>query len=63
MLSSLGIFVFLIPAILALVFGYIARNQIKQHDQDGAGMAMAGIVLGFVAVGLYLIFNIIRLII
>ncbi|MGH3822848.1 MAG: DUF4190 domain-containing protein [Pseudonocardiaceae bacterium] len=58
---SIGIFVFMIPAVLALVFGYIARNQIKQHDQDGAGMATAGIVLGWVAVGLYIIFSIIGL--
>lgn len=58
-LPSLGIFLFMIPGVLALVFGYIARRQIKQHDQDGAGMATAGIILGYVAVGLYLIFNII----
>lgn len=63
-LPSLGIFVFMtIPSVLALVFGYIARNQIKQYDQDGSGMAVAGIVLGWVAVGLYVIFKIIRLLI
>lgn len=61
-LPSLGIFIFMIPGVLALVFGYIARKQIRQHDQDGAGMATAGIVLGCVAVGLYVIFNIIGLI-
>lgn len=58
---SLGIFLFMIPGVLALVFGYIARSHIKQYDQDGAGMATAGIVLGYVAVGLYLIFNIVGL--
>lgn len=60
-LPSLGIFIFMIPGVLALVFGYIARNQIRQQDQDGAGLATAGIVLGFVAIGLYAIFKIIGL--
>ena len=58
-LPSLGIVVFLVPAILALVFGYVARKQITQRGQDGAGMAKAGIVLGSVAIGLYVIFIII----
>lgn len=62
-LPSIGIFVLIIPGVLALIFGYIARKQIKQYDQDGAGMATAGIVLGCVAVGLYLIFSIIVLIV
>jgi hypothetical protein len=36
--------------ILALVFGYIGRNQIKSSGgrQTGRGMATAGIVLGYV---------------
>ena len=40
--------------ILALVFGYIARNQIDASDgrQGGRGMAVAGIVLGWVWFGL-----------
>lgn len=40
--------------ILALVFGYIARNQIDASEgrQGGRGMAIAGIVLGWVWFGL-----------
>lgn len=38
-------------SILALVFGYIARKQIRQRGQSGDGLAVAGIVLGWVAVG------------
>jgi Domain of unknown function (DUF4190) len=60
---SLAFLLFASPGVLALVFGYIARNQIKKHGQYGAGLATAGIILGWVAVGLYLIFNIIFLII
>ena len=40
-----------VGSILALVFGYVARNQIKQRGQRGNGMAIAGIVLGWVGVG------------
>ena len=41
-------------AILALVFGYIAKSQIKNSPtpQDGDGMATAGIVLGYVGIAL-----------
>ena len=41
-----------IGSILALVFGYIARNQIRERGEAGGGMAIAGIVLGWVGVGL-----------
>ena len=37
-----------IPAILAIIFGFVARNQMKQRPQQGGGMALAGIILGFV---------------
>jgi predicted acyltransferase len=43
-----------IPAIVAIVLGFVARNQIKQNPQEGSGMALAGIILGFawIALGL-----------
>jgi len=48
----LGIlWVYWIGSILALVFGYVARDQIKRSGQGGDGMAIAGIVLGWVGVG------------
>jgi len=36
--------------ILAVVFGFVARSQIKRSNgtQRGSGMALAGIILGFV---------------
>ena len=42
-----------IGSILALVFGYIARGQIKDNHQNGDGMAIAGIVLGWIGVGMF----------
>ncbi len=44
------VWVYWIGSILALVFGYIARRQIKQTGKSGNGMAIAGIVLGWVGV-------------
>jgi preprotein translocase subunit SecG len=45
-------------SILALVFGYVAKSQIdKSHGtQTGRGMAVAGIVLGWVGVGFLVLF-------
>jgi len=50
-----------IGSVLALVFGYQAKGEIEASNgaQGGAGMATAGIVLGWVGVGLviaYLLF-------
>jgi hypothetical protein len=47
-----------ITSILAIVFGFIARNQIEQSGgtQQGSGLALAGIILGFVWVGLSVIY-------
>ncbi|NEK60631.1 DUF4190 domain-containing protein [Geodermatophilus sabuli] len=42
-----------IGSILALVFGYVAKNQIRERGDAGGGMATAGIVLGWVGVGVF----------
>jgi len=52
----LGIlWIYWIGSILALIFGYIARNQIRERGEAGNGMAIAGIVLGWVGVGFLVI--------
>jgi hypothetical protein len=54
-LGLVGIFVFpLVGSILALIFGYIGRNEIDRSagTQTGRGLAIAGIVLGWVGVAL-----------
>ena len=38
-------------AVLAVIFGHIARNQIKQSGEAGGGMAIAGLVLGYANLG------------
>ena len=40
-----------IGSILALVFGYVAKRQIRERGDAGSGMATAGIVLGWVGIG------------
>jgi hypothetical protein len=42
----------LIPGILAIVFGILARKEIRRTEAQGMGMAMAGIVCGSIAIGL-----------
>jgi hypothetical protein len=48
---------FWITAIVAIVLGFVARNQIEQSGgtQQGSGFALAGIILGFVWIGLGII--------
>lgn len=57
-LGILGFFACGIPAVLALVFGYRARKQIRASGgvQAGRGMATAGIVLGWVWLGLIAVY-------
>lgn len=45
------VWIYWIGSILALIFGYVARAQIRRSGQGGDGMAVAGIVLGWVGVG------------
>ena len=44
-----------IGSILALVFGYVALSQIKTRNERGRGMAIAGVVLGWIGVGVILL--------
>ena len=52
------VWIYWIGSVLALVFGYMARKQIDESGgvQQGRGMAIAGIVLGWIGVGILTIF-------
>jgi hypothetical protein len=39
-----------LPTIPAIVFGHVARHQIKRTGEDGGGLALAGLILGWAAV-------------
>lgn len=45
------VWLYWIGSILALVFGYVAKKQIRERGEGGDGMATAGIVLGWVGIG------------
>lgn len=47
-----------IGSILAIIFGFVSLNQIKNSNgaQTGRGMAIAGLVLGFIGLGTILFF-------
>ena len=38
-----------------MIFGHVALNQIKRTGQGGRGLAIAGIVLGYIGIALLLI--------
>jgi hypothetical protein len=50
------VWLFWIGSVLALVFGYIARRQIRERGQGGDGMAIAGIVLGWIGLVMLVLF-------
>lgn len=52
------VWVWWVGSLLALIFGYIALRQIKRSNgwQQGRGMAIAGVVLGWVGVGTLVLF-------
>jgi hypothetical protein len=52
-LSLVFAFVF---APLAIVFGHIAKKQIRERSEDGDGLATAGLVLGYIFTGISLAF-------
>ncbi|MBO0747600.1 MAG: DUF4190 domain-containing protein [Acidimicrobiaceae bacterium] len=54
----------ILPAIAALITGFIGRSQINDSGgmQGGSGMALTGIITGAVAVGLSLMFLVIWLV-
>ena len=45
-----------LPTIPAIVLGHMARHQIKRTGEHGSGMALAGLLLGWAAVALGVIF-------
>jgi hypothetical protein len=50
-------FLFGIPAILGVIFGFVARGQIRRTNgvQGGGGLALAGIIVGFSLIALFIV--------
>lgn len=47
-LGVIGWIVILVGPLLAIIFGHIARSQIKHTGQKGSGLALAGLILGYI---------------
>jgi hypothetical protein len=52
--SLCGLFLCGVPAIVGAIMGHVARKQIRERGEDGDGMALAGIIIGWVLFVLYL---------
>jgi len=52
-----------VTAIPAIVFGHLARHQIKRTGEQGAGLALAGLVLGWAVVILAIVIIVVGLVI
>jgi Domain of unknown function (DUF4190)/Domain of unknown function (DUF1707) len=48
-----------ITTIPAIVLGHMARKQIRQNGQQGDGLAVAGLVLGWLGVALFALFAVV----
>ncbi len=57
LVCACGGFLFFVPAVLGIIFGFIARSQIRQSNgaQSGDGLAVAGIIVGFAWIALFVI--------
>ena len=51
------VFAFVVP-ILGIVFGYIAKKQIRERGEGGSGLAKAGLILGYIFAALTLLYAI-----
>jgi hypothetical protein len=45
-----------VTSILAIIFGHIAHSQIKRTGEGGAGMATAGLVMGYIITVLWILY-------
>jgi len=50
-------FLFGLPCVLGIIFGFVARSQIRnaRGAQEGNGMALAGIIVGFGVIALFIL--------
>lgn len=45
---------FCVPSILAVVFGHLGRDAAKKGNATNGGMALAGLILGYVGIALFI---------
>jgi hypothetical protein len=42
--------------IVAVITGHVARSQIKRTGEAGANLALAGLIVGYISIGLFFLF-------
>lgn len=42
--------------LIAVITGHIARQQIRASGESGGSLALAGLIIGYVAIGLFFLF-------
>lgn len=47
----------------AIVLGHIARKQIRQTGEEGDGLALAGLVIGYIFTGLMALFCVVYIVV
>ena len=47
-----------IGAVAAIITGHVALTQIKKSGQSGRGLALAGIIVGYVTIGFWVLTSI-----
>jgi hypothetical protein len=54
--SLVGLFVFpIVCGILGVIFGHVGKKQIAERGESGDGLAMAGLIIGYISLGLWVI--------
>ena len=52
-----------LAAVLAVIFGHVARNQIRQSGEAGGGLAVAGLIVGYSNIGCSVLFIVVYVLI
>ncbi|SEQ13198.1 protein of unknown function [Lentzea xinjiangensis] len=55
-LSCVGFVTCGVTAIVGVIFGHIAMGRIKRGEEEGRGMALAGIIVGYVVIAGWLLY-------
>jgi hypothetical protein len=61
-LSCVGFVTCGITAIVGIIFGHIAMGKIKRGEEDGRGLALAGLIVGYVVIAGWVLYFVIILI-
>ncbi|OKH82355.1 hypothetical protein EB75_12765 [Mycobacterium sp. ST-F2] len=51
--SLLGLVTCAGTSILGVIFGHLAKSQIKQSGEEGEGMALAGLIVGYIGLAIF----------